>query len=295
MLNDVFPITDYSGKLILEFVDYSHRHAPKYSIEECKERDVNFSAPLRHSPPAQYRKRRVQRTGSIYRRFPAHDRKGTFIINGAERVIVSQLVRSPGRLFRYEARQERTKLYSAQIIPNRGAWLEYETDSNDVLWVASTAPAKFHLTVLLRALGLRHQRADTRIGGRGRVHPCNLAQGSRYHQARPGQQRSRERKGRPHRNLQAAPRPASLPLKRAQGPCSLRCFLTRSVMILPRVGRYKFNKKLLSARKPHSRTVAAEPIVHDDTGEMLAEAGQAHQPLSSGRSPSRTPASTKSG
>lgn len=155
VFRDVSPITDYTGNLILEFPDYKlEDDNPKYSVEECKERDTTYSAPLK------VKVRLINKeTGEVKEQeifmgdFPLMTDNGTFVINGAERVIVSQLVRSPG--IYYSSKVDRTgkMLFSATVIPNRGAWLEYETDSNDVMSVRIDRTRKLPLTVLLRALG----------------------------------------------------------------------------------------------------------------------------------------------
>ncbi|HZK70635.1 MAG TPA: DNA-directed RNA polymerase subunit beta, partial [Clostridia bacterium] len=136
VLREVSPITDYTGNLILEFVDYRIDEDPKYSILECKERDTTYAAPLR------VKVRLINKeTGEVKEQeifmgdFPIMTDNGTFIINGTERVIVSQLVRSPGVYFSDEIDKNGNKLYSSTIIPNRGAWLEFETDSNDIMYV----------------------------------------------------------------------------------------------------------------------------------------------------------------
>ena len=154
VLNDVSPITDYSENLVLEFVDYSLEDEPKNSVEKCKERDMTYAAPLKV-----FVRLKNKETGEIKESdvfmgdFPLMTETGTFIINGAERVIVSQLVRSPGVYFGAERDKAGKLLHSATIIPNRGAWLEYETDSNDVLWVRIDRARKLPITVILRALG----------------------------------------------------------------------------------------------------------------------------------------------
>ena len=154
VLADVSPITDYSENLVLEFVDYSLDSTPKNTVERCKERDLTYAAPLRV-----FVRLKNKETGEIKESevfmgdFPLMTEHGTFIINGAERVIVSQLVRSPGAYFDMQIDKAGKRLFSSQIIPNRGAWLEYETDSNDVLWVRIDRARKLPITVLLRALG----------------------------------------------------------------------------------------------------------------------------------------------
>ncbi len=154
VLRDISPITDYTGNLIMEFVGYSLDEKPKYSVEECKERDTTYAASLK------VKARLINKeTGEVKEQeifmgdFPLMTENGTFVINGAERVIVSQLVRSPGVYYDMKIDKTGKKLYSATIIPNRGAWLEYETDSSDVLYVRIDRTRKLPITVLVRALG----------------------------------------------------------------------------------------------------------------------------------------------
>ena len=156
VFEDISPIEDYTGNLILEFVDYSLDEKPKYDIEECKERDATYHAPLN------VKVRLINKeTGEIKEQkvfmgdFPLMTDRGTFVINGAERVIVSQLVRSPGVYYALD-RDMKTgkKMISSTVIPNRGAWLEYETDTNDVIYVRVDRTRKQPVTVLLRALGI---------------------------------------------------------------------------------------------------------------------------------------------
>ncbi|MGI5852141.1 MAG: DNA-directed RNA polymerase subunit beta, partial [Caldicoprobacterales bacterium] len=154
VFNDISPISDYTDNLVLEFVDYQLGDDPKYSVEECKERDVTYSAPLK------VQVRLINReTGEVKEQevfmgdFPLMTEQGTFIINGAERVIVSQLVRSPGIYYSDAIDKTGKNLYSATVIPNRGAWLEFETDSNEILYVRVDRTRKLPITVLLRAIG----------------------------------------------------------------------------------------------------------------------------------------------
>jgi DNA-directed RNA polymerase subunit beta len=154
VFRDVSPITDYTGNLILDFVDYSLDDNPKYDVEECKERDTTYSAPLK------VKVRLINKeTGEVKEQeifmgdFPLMTDNGTFIINGAERVIVSQLVRSPGVYYSFVVDKTGKKLYSSTVIPNRGAWLEYETDSNDIIYVRIDKTRKLPITILARAMG----------------------------------------------------------------------------------------------------------------------------------------------
>jgi len=155
VLKDISPIIDYTGNLVLEFFDYYMEDTTKYSLEEAKERDATYSTRLH------VRVRLINReTGEIKEQeiylgdFPLMTESGTFVINGAERVVVSQLVRSPGSYYEYDYDKTGKKLYKATAMPIRGAWLEYETDSNDVFYVRIDRTRKLPVTVLLRALGL---------------------------------------------------------------------------------------------------------------------------------------------
>ena len=154
VLSDVSPITDYSENLILEFIDYYLDDNPKYDVEECKERDVNYAAPLKVVVRLINKETGEMKEQEVFMGdFPLMTEKGTFIINGAERVIVSQLVRSPGVYYDQSIDKTGKKLYSSQVIPNRGAWLEFETDSNDCYWVRVDRTRKLPMTVLVRAMG----------------------------------------------------------------------------------------------------------------------------------------------
>ena len=152
VFEDISSITDSNGKLVLSFVDYRIDENPKYTIEECKERDVTYAAPLRVKA-----RLRNEETGEVAESeifmgdFPLMTDSGTFVINGAERVIVSQLVRSPGVYYGFEYDKTGKKLFTSQVIPNRGAWLEYEMDSNDVFYVRIDKNRKIPATTLVRA------------------------------------------------------------------------------------------------------------------------------------------------
>ena len=155
VFDDISPITDYSGKLSLEFVDFALcEDEVKYSIEECKERDTTYAAPLKVKVRLYNRENDEINEHEIFMGdLPLMTATGTFVINGAERVIVSQLVRSPGIYYAISHDKLGKELYSCTVIPNRGAWLEYETDSNDVFYVRVDRTRKVPITVLIRALG----------------------------------------------------------------------------------------------------------------------------------------------
>ncbi|MBQ4605586.1 MAG: DNA-directed RNA polymerase subunit beta, partial [Clostridia bacterium] len=155
VLEDVSPITDYSGKLFIDFVGYSLDSKPKYPVEECKERDVNYAAPLKVDVRLSNTLTGEVKQSSIFMgNFPLMTEKGTFVINGAERVIVSQIVRSPGIYYDSAVDKTGKRTYAATVIPYRGAWLEYETDANDVFYVRIDKNRKLPVTILIRALGI---------------------------------------------------------------------------------------------------------------------------------------------
>ena len=155
VLADVSPITDYSESLILEFTDYSLDDKPKYTVDKCKERDTTYAAPLKVTVRLTNRDTHEIKESEVFMGdFPLMTEHGTFIINGAERVIVSQLVRSPGVYFSKAIDKTGANLFSAQMIPNRGAWIEYETDANGVVFARIDRARKLPVTVLLRAMGL---------------------------------------------------------------------------------------------------------------------------------------------
>ncbi len=259
---DISPITDYSEKLILEFVDYKiDFDHPKYTVEESKERDVNYSAPLRVTV------RLINKeTGEVKEQpvfmgdFPLMTDQGTFIINGAERVIVSQLVRSPGVYFSESIDKVGKNLFSAQVIPNRGAWLEYETDSNEILYVKIDRQRKVFITALLRALGYGTDAEIINLLGEEERLLVTLEKDTTktveeglieiYKRQRPGEPPTEESA----RNL-------------------LNALFFDKRYDLARVGRYKFNKKLsLSARI--AGFTAAETVIAPATGEVLVSEGE---------------------
>jgi DNA-directed RNA polymerase subunit beta len=262
VLRDVSPITDYSGDIELSFIDKEYDTSnPTYAIEECKERDANFAAPLRVKVRLHNRKDDIIKDQYIYiGEFPIMTDNGTFIINGAERVIISQLVRSPGAYFDITRDKSDKDLYSSQVIPNRGAWLEYETDVNDLLWVRVDRTRKFHLTVLLRSLGFgtNEQIVET-FGEENSLMQTMIKDGCRtreeglqelYKKLRPGE-------------------PVSV-----EGAETLlnNMFFDPKRYDLARVGIYKINKKLsLTARLIGHK--AAYNVV-DDQGELLVAAGE---------------------
>ena len=270
VFDDISPIEDYGGKLSLEFADYKfYDKDVKYTIEECAERDATYAAPLRvkvrlHNKESEEISEHEIFMGDL----PLMTETGTFVINGAERVIVSQLVRSPGIYYGISHDKLGKKLYSCTVIPNRGAWLEYETDSNDVFYVRVDRTRKVPATVLMRALGVGTNTAIMEMFGEDepkiiatlQKDPCiseREPEGSRqagllelYKKIRPGE---------------------PLAVESAESLVTSMFFDPRRYD-LARVGRYKFNKKL-HFRYRIAGHVLAEDVVDASTGEVLAEAG----------------------
>ncbi|WP_075721624.1 DNA-directed RNA polymerase subunit beta [Roseburia sp. 499] len=260
---DISPIADYSGQLSLEFVDFTLcEDDVKYSIAECKERDATYAAPLKVKVRF-YNKEAVEEVKD-YEIFmgdlPLMTETGTFVINGAERVIVSQLVRSPGIYYGIAHDKVGKTLYSCTVIPNRGAWLEYETDSNDVFYVRVDRTRKVPVTVLIRALGIGTNQEIIDLFGEepkiiasfGKDTATNYQEGllELYKKIRPGE---------------------PLTVESAESLINAMFFDPRRYD-LAKVGRYKFNKKL-ALKNRISGQVLAEDVVDASTGEILAEKG----------------------
>ena len=260
---DISPIADYSGQLSLEFVDFTLcEDDVKYSIAECKERDATYAAPLKVKVRF-YNKEAVEEVKD-YEIFmgdlPLMTETGTFVINGAERVIVSQLVRSPGIYYGIAHDKVGKTLYSCTVIPNRGAWLEYETDSNDVFYVRVDRTRKVPVTVLIRALGIGTNQEIVDLFGEepkiiasfGKDTATNYQEGllELYKKIRPGE---------------------PLTVESAESLINAMFFDPRRYD-LAKVGRYKFNKKL-ALKNRISGQVLAEDVVDASTGEILAEKG----------------------
>ncbi len=260
VFRDVSPITDYTGNLILEFPDYNlEDDNPKYSVEECKERDTTYSAPLK------VKVRLINKeTGEVKEQeifmgdFPLMTDNGTFVINGAERVIVSQLVRSPG--IYYSSKLDRTgkELFAATVIPNRGAWLEYETDSNDVMSVRIDRTRKLPITVLLRALGYGTDLAITELLGEDERILATI------------QKDNAKTQDEGLLEIYKRLRPGEPPTVESATTLLNSLFFDPKRYDLAKFGRFKFNKKLsLAGRIAGFRT--AERIVNPQTGEIIVE------------------------
>ena len=262
VFEDISPIEDYTGNLILEFVDYSLDDKPKYDIEECKDRDATYCAPLK------VKVRLINKeTGEIKEQevfmgdFPLMTEKGTFVINGAERVIVSQLVRSPGVYYALERDKTGKKLISSTVIPNRGAWLEYETDSNDVISVRVDRTRKQPVTVLLRALGIGTDAEIIELLGEDERLAATLEKDNTktveeglieiYKKLRPGEP----------------------PTVESASSLLNALFFDPKRYDLAKVGRYKFNKKLALCYRIMNK-ISAEDVVNTETGEVFVKAGE---------------------
>ncbi|MBE7051271.1 MAG: DNA-directed RNA polymerase subunit beta [Ruminococcaceae bacterium] len=262
VLEDVSPICDFSGNLILEFDDYYLDENPKYSIEECKARDATYSKPLKIKVRLINKETGEVKEQEIFMgEFPLMTDQGTFIINGAERVIVSQVVRSPGIYFAMQHDKTGKELYDATVIPNRGAWLEYETDSNDVFSVRIDRTRKLPVTVLIRALGLNTNAEILEMFGYDEKINTTLEKDFTTN--------AEEALIEIYKKL----RPGEPPTVESATTLINGLFFDAKRYDLSRVGRFKFNKKLsLSARIKNQ--VLARPVVDEETGEILAEAGE---------------------
>lgn len=258
VFRDVSPIMDYTGNLILEFPDYKlEDDNPKYSVEECKERDTTYSAPLK------VKVRLINKeTGEVKEQeifmgdFPLMTDNGTFVINGAERVIVSQLVRSPGIYFSSKLDKTGKQLFSTTVIPNRGAWLEYETDSNDVMSVRIDRTRKLPITVLLRALGYGTDLEITELLGDDERILATI------------QKDNAKTKDEGLIEIYKRLRPGEPPTVESATTLMNGLFFDPKRYDLAKFGRFKFNKKLSIASRI-SGFKAAEKIVNPLTGEIL--------------------------
>ena len=263
VLADVSPITDYSENLILEFVDYSLDKTPKNSVERCKERDLTYAAPLKVFVRLKNKETgEIKETDVFMGDFPLMTEHGTFIINGAERVIVSQLVRSPGSYYTKEIDKAGKQLFSAQVIPNRGAWIEYETDSNDCLWVRIDRARKLPITVILRALGYGTDLQLVDLLGEDERLMATISRSDANIKSQTDALLEIYRRQ----------KPGEPPTEEGARTLLHSLFFDPKRYDLMRVGRYKYNKKLgVSARIANH--IAAEDIVDRSTGEVLAKAG----------------------
>ncbi len=261
VFHDVSPITDYAGNLILEFVDYRLDNQPKYDIEECKERDATYAAPLRVKVRLINKESGEIKEQEIFMGdFPLMTPSGTFIINGAERVIVSQLVRAPSVYYSQEFDKVGKKLFSSQVIPNRGAWLEYETDSNDIFYVRIDRNRKIPVTVLIRALGFGTDAQIKELFGEDERLLATIEKDTT--------KSLEEGLLEVYRKL----RPGEPPTVESAQSLLTNLFFDPKRYDLARVGRYKFNKKLRLSNRIVG-FASAQTIADSETGEIIIAAG----------------------
>ncbi|MBQ3268847.1 MAG: DNA-directed RNA polymerase subunit beta [Clostridia bacterium] len=273
VLADVSPITDYSESLILEFIDYSLDDKPKYTVEKCKERDTTYAAPLKVTVRLTNRDTHEIKESEVFMGdFPLMTQHGTFIINGAERVIVSQLVRSPGVYYSKTIDKTGAALYSAQMIPNRGAWIEYETDSNGVVFARIDRARKLPVTVLLRAMGVESDEEITRMFGDDEHVTATITRDAPSVNDK-GELRYKSRKDQALIEIYNKLRPGEPPSVDSATNLINSLFFDPKRYDLAHVGRYKYNKKLALALRLYNQT-PAEDVVHPFTGEVLAPAGE---------------------
>jgi len=262
VFQDISPITDYSGNLVLEFVDFSLDKEPKYSIEECKERDATYATALKVKVRLHNKETDEIKEQEIFMGdFPIMTDNGTFIINGAERVIVSQLVRSPGIYYGVDFDKVGKQLFSATVIPNRGAWLEYETDSNDVFYVRVDRTRKVPVTVLIRAFGIgSDEKIKELFGEEAKILATLEKDNTKSHEEGLIEIYKRIRPGEP-------------PTVESAKSLLNNMFFDPKRYDLAKVGRYKFNKKLAFRNRVRNLELV-NPVIDESTGEIIAEAGQ---------------------
>ena len=263
VFKDVSGITDYTGNLVLDFVDYKlDVDKPNYTVEECKERDTTYAAALRVTARLLNKESGEIKESEVFMGdFPLMTDSGTFVINGAERVIVSQLVRSPGVYYKMEYDKTGKELFSSTVIPNRGAWLEYENDANDVFYVRIDKNRKIPITVFIRALGLGtdgelldYFGSDARIRATIEKDPCKTTEEALLEV---------------YRKLRPSEPPT---IESAQSHLNALFFDARRYD-LSRVGRYKYNKKLGISNRLQGQKLAA-PIANPLTGEVMFDEGK---------------------
>ena len=259
---DISPITDYSGQFSLEFVDFELcRDEVKYSIEKCKERDATYAAPLKVKVRFYNKEKDEISVHEIFMGdLPLMTDTGTFVINGAERVIVSQLVRSPGIYYDISKAKFGKELYACQVIPNRGAWLEYETDANDIFYVRVDRTRKVPITVLIRSLGIgTNEEIRELFGDEPKLEASFAKDPSTNYQEGLLELYKKIRPGEP------------LSVDSAESLIHGMFFDPRRYD-LAKVGRYKFNKKLMLKNRIRGR-VLAEDVINTESGELIAAAG----------------------
>ena len=263
VFRDVSAITDYNGNLVLNFVDYKIDDTPKYTIAECKERDVTYAAPLRVTATLWNKETGDVKESEIFMGdFPLMTESGTFIINGAERVIVSQLVRSPGVYYSFEKDKTGKDLFKATVIPNRGAWLEYEMDSSDVVYVRIDKNRKIPLTTFIRAIGVSSDEEIFDLFGSDDRLAQTILQ-------KDGTKNNSDALIDVYKKL----RPGEPPTVESAIAHLNNLFFDAKRYDLARFGRYKFNKKLGVGTRI-SGHILSRPVINPLTGEIMADEGE---------------------
>ena len=275
VLNDVSPIYDFNGNLKLEFVDYSLDKTPKYSLEECRERDMTYATALKVLVRLTNNETGEVKESEVFMGdFPLMTEHGTFIINGGERVIVSQLVRSPGVYYRESIDKAGKHLFDTQVIPSRGAWLEYEIDSNDVIWVRVDRARKLPVTSLLRALGYGSDEQIRQLLGNDDKLEATMQRdggddGTR--RTRGGNEVKSKESG--LMDIYRRLRPGEVGTVDSAEKLLHATFFDPKRYDMMRVGRYKYNKKLAIAARIRGHVVDQD-IIDPTTGEVIIAAGE---------------------
>ena len=270
VLRDVSPITDYSGNLSIEFVSYSIDTAPKYSVEECKERDANYAAPLKVNVRLYNKTTGEVKSADIFMgELPIMTETGTFVINGAERVIVSQIIRSPGMYYSSEIDKAGKKTYAGTVIPYRGAWLEYEIDANGIMYVHIDKSRKLPMTVLIRALGVETRDDIYALLGEDEKLTATFDKDdsellAAQNHSGIGVEALKE--------IYKKIRPGEPPTVESATTLINNFFFDARRYDIAAVGRYKFDKKMAISQRIAGHTLA-EPAVSPITGEIICDAG----------------------
>jgi len=262
VFRDMQAITDYTGNLELSFVDYTLEEKPKYSVEECKGRDATYAAPLKVRMRLRNRETEEIKEQEIFMGdFPLMTHSGTFVINGAERVIVSQIVRSPGMYYSSVTDKTDKELYACTVIPYRGAWIEYETDANDIFYVRIDKNRKLPVTSLIRAIGVQTNAEMLELFGEDERLVATLDKDPAHNE----EQALIE--------IYKRLRPGEPPTVDSARTLINNLFFDPRRYDLSNVGRYKFNKKMAMGRRLNGQTLA-QPVIDPMTGELLAEPGK---------------------
>jgi len=270
VLEDVSPITDYSGNLFIDFVGYSLDSKPKYPVEECKVRDVNFAAPLKVDVRLTNKLTGEVKQSSIFMGdFPLMTEKGTFVINGAERVIVSQIVRSPGIYYESSIDKSGKKLFTATVIPYRGAWLEYETDASDVFYVRIDKNRKIPVTILIRALGIQSREEIEEVFGNESKLAITVEKETCEQRAIENKSSIRDEA---LKEIYTKLRPGEPAIVESAEILMNSLFFDPKRYDLYPVGRHKYDKKLALGARIGGHTLT-RPVINPITGEIMFEDG----------------------